>query len=58
MKSKEKPIRTVFEEQNDIFAVMERLLSFLIKKNEELMTRCGINKEEKPNDSNVTNQAN
>ena len=37
--------RTVFEEQQDIFEAMERLLNFLIKKNEEIFTRCKLEEQ-------------
>jgi hypothetical protein len=45
MRSKDKKIKTVLEEQQDIFNVMESLLNFLIKKNEEIFTRCKLEEQ-------------
>jgi len=45
MKSRDKKFKTVLEEQQDIFNVMERLLNFLIKKNEEISNRFKLEEE-------------
>ncbi len=45
MKSRDKKFKTVLEEQQDILNVMERLLNFLIKKNEEISNRFKLEEQ-------------
>lgn len=53
MKAKYRPVKTVFEEQQEIFKAIENLINLLIKKNEEIMNRCNI-KWELKNDGTKT----
>ena len=53
MMAKYKPVKTVFEEQQEIFKAIENLINLLIKKNEEIMNRCNI-KWELKNDGTTT----
>ncbi len=45
MKSRDKKIKTVLEEQQDIFNVMESLLNFLMKKNEKISNKFKLEEE-------------
>tara|TARA_Y100000034_G_C6678489_1_gene298144 strand:+ start:472 stop:633 length:162 start_codon:yes stop_codon:yes gene_type:complete len=49
MRSKDRKIKTVLEEQQDIFNVMESLLNFLIKKNQEISNKFKLEKEKDGN---------
>ena len=53
MIAKYKSVKTVFEEQQEIFKAIENLINLLIKKNEEIMNRCNI-KWELKNDGTTT----
>ena len=47
------PVKTVFEEQQEIFKAIENLINLLMRKNEEIMKRCNI-KWELKNDGTRT----